>query len=581
MSPQGHHWQKQPSWRILDTQFGAGDIFLDTWHTWREDADRPRLLHYVALCEQPSSATELTKYFANHPELAPLGVQLSRHWFGLMPGFHRFLLEQGQVVLTLCIGEPLSMLRAQQFEADAIELALPDIGKNVQPWFLKALTQCCRRGTRLVVRHWATDYGNELSNALSQCGFKINPEVPGIGLFDPAWQLKKTRPTTLTLPLPIQRCAVIGAGLAGASVAASLVRRGWQVTVLDQAEAPAAGASGLPVGLVVPHVSSDDCTLSRLSRAGVRLMLQQVGELLKENQDWAPSGVFERQIGGTPKLPSNWPAAGGQWSMQGHPEGHLDLGCGLWHPKGAWIKPAALVNAWLNQPGVTFQGNARVADVCRQGNTWVLSDAQGELLCEAECVVFSNASGAFDLLQKMKHPALDTQGSEPHLPSKQGMLGLLSWALHAESEKTGFTPFPVNGSGSIVTGIPTENGQAWFMGSSYQPESQPERSDQENHLRNLDHLEQLLPPVAQNLNEAFQTGALQAWKGTRCIVADRLPVVGPLDATDQPGWWICAGLGSRGLSFSVLCAELLAARMGAEPWPVEAKLARSLEALRA
>jgi tRNA 5-methylaminomethyl-2-thiouridine biosynthesis bifunctional protein len=34
------------------------------------------------------------------------------------------------------------------------------------------------------------------------------------------------------------------------------------------------------------------------------------------------------------------------------------------------------------------------------------------------------------------------------------------------------------------------------------------------------------------------------------------------------------------LSFSVLCAELLAARMGAEPLPVEASLARFLQALR-
>jgi tRNA 5-methylaminomethyl-2-thiouridine biosynthesis bifunctional protein len=64
-------------------------------------------------------------------------------------------------------------------------------------------------------------------------------------------------------------------------------------------------------------------------------------------------------------------------------------------------------------------------------------------------------------------------------------------------------------------------------------------------------------------------------------MADRLPVVGPLDGGNQPGLWICAGMGSRGLSFSVLCAELLAARMGAEPLPLESQLAKALEALRA
>jgi tRNA 5-methylaminomethyl-2-thiouridine biosynthesis bifunctional protein len=39
-------------------------------------------------------------------------------------------------------------------------------------------------------------------------------------------------------------------------------------------------------------------------------------------------------------------------------------------------------------------------------------------------------------------------------------------------------------------------------------------------------------------------------------------------------------MGSRGLSFSALCAELLAARMGGEPLPVEAKLADALDGMR-
>ncbi|MEY3144732.1 MAG: hypothetical protein RL342_403, partial [Pseudomonadota bacterium] len=39
-------------------------------------------------------------------------------------------------------------------------------------------------------------------------------------------------------------------------------------------------------------------------------------------------------------------------------------------------------------------------------------------------------------------------------------------------------------------------------------------------------------------------------------------------------------MGSRGLMFSVLCAELLAAMWGGEPLPVEARLASQLEALR-
>ena len=47
----------------------------------------------------------------------------------------------------------------------------------------------------------------------------------------------------------------------------------------------------------------------------------------------------------------------------------------------------------------------------------------------------------------------------------------------------------------------------------------------------------------------------------------------PLHPLARPATWI-------GLSFAVLCAELLAARMGAEPLPVEANLAKALHALR-
>jgi tRNA 5-methylaminomethyl-2-thiouridine biosynthesis bifunctional protein len=90
----------------------------------------------------------------------------------------------------------------------------------------------------------------------------------------------------------------------------------------------------------------------------------------------------------------------------------------------------------------------------------------------------------------------------------------------------------------------------------------------------------MLPELAAALQAHFASGELKHWKNTRCVTTDRLPAVGPLETSDAPGLWICTGLGSRGLSFSVLCAELLAARWGAEPWPVEASLARSLDALR-
>lgn len=554
------------------------------------------MLHYVALCDAPCTAQDLRHVALNQSQYAGLADTLSQRWFGLLPGFHRFLLNGGQVVLTLCVGERLSLLRAQQFQADAVELALPRCNAAELTWCLKALARCCRRGTTFTTLPMDANDQSTLQVALRQSGFRVETVVVPTnqpdrrslaGQFDPPWVLQNTRQNVATTALSVGRCAVIGAGLAGASVAAALARRGWQVQVLDQADAPAAGASGLPVGLVVPHVSSDDCALSKLSRAGVRLMLQQAGDLLELNRDWAPSGVLERQIGGTPQCPATWPPAGQAWfDSFDKPDGSDALGEGIWHHQGAWIKPAALVKAWLKQPGIGLRTHAKVVNLCQLKDGWSLLDDVGQVLCHADCVVFANAAGAFDLLHKIKHTTHYLQGLEPHLPKTQGMRGMLNWGWHdafANAASPAFSAFPVNGSGSMMPYIPMQNeqgGAAWFMGSSYQPDTQPERGDLANQALNFEHLQLLLPQLAAQLAPQFASHELHCWKGTRCVTQDRMPAVGPLTHAAQPSLWLCAGMGSRGLSFSVLCAELLAARLCGEPWPVEARLARLLDALR-
>ncbi|MFT4267896.1 MAG: FAD-dependent cmnm(5)s(2)U34 oxidoreductase, partial [Xenophilus sp.] len=68
-----------------------------------------------------------------------------------------------------------------------------------------------------------------------------------------------------------------------------------------------------------------------------------------------------------------------------------------------------------------------------------------------------------------------------------------------------------------------------------------------------------------------------------CAAHDRRPLVGPLPGLPAPagsGLWVCTALGSRGLSFAALCAELLAARWHGEPLPVAAALARGLDTAR-
>ena len=561
-------WAGQSAWRCLDTGFGSGQQFFNTWDAWRQDDRRPRILHYVGLSAEAPKPEAIRQAAASQPGLNGLVASLLHQSEALRPGFHRLSLEGGHLLLTLCIGELAKLLRQQRFHADSLLLDADPLlelsDSRWDLWRVKALARLARRGAGLTLRsHTAT----LLRPVLQQCGFVLPDKVASEPVavvraeFQPAWVLKNSRHHAIESAVPITRCVVVGAGLAGASVAAALASRGWQVSVLDKAATPAQGASGLPAGLVVPHVSVDDCSLSRLSRSGVQMVLQQAQALLRSGADWDSTGVLQRFPGGEGGAPEALP---------------------LWHTQAGWVKPAALVRAWLAQPGVRFLGDCTVASLKRQDGLWRVIGDDGRVIAVAERVVLANAHGVLPLLAACGNT--DT-GWTPGTtwPILRSVHGQVTWALHADSPPAALAAlpaFPVNGAGSLLPRVPLKEGMAWLAGATYQPDDEPEPGTQSHDAANLKRLARLLPDLAAPLATMVGAGELQAWRGSRCVSADRLPLLGPLtDGADQ-GLWLCAAMGSRGLSLAVLCAEMLAARWGAEPLPVEAALARSLDADR-
>lgn len=572
-------WSGQPQWTVLETGFGLGLNFLVTWAAWKADPDRPRLLHFVSTEAFPASAADVLRSAQTHPELVPFAEQLQTQLWGLLPGFHRLVFEGGRVLLTLCIGDAKAMLREQSFEADSVYLDGFSPQRNPDIWDLhtfKAVARCCRRGTRIAT--WTI--ARSVRDALAQCGFVVK-KVPGIppkrdnlrGEFNPAWEPKKAQPSPQR-QTP-SSCVVIGAGLAGAAVAASLARRGWQVLVLDAAEEPAAGASGLPAGLLAPHVSPDDNPLSRLSRHGIRATLQQAEAELPAG-DWGRTGVLEHEVEHPRKRPEAWQAewadAAGDWSR---PADAAQLAqCGLpadapalWHARAGWVRPAALVDAWLAVPGVQSQGRSTVSRLSHAAGQWQVLDAQGRELARAELVVLAAGFASRAL-------AADTDGGAGEL-ALQAIRGQVSWGRHEPGTAGAMPAFPVNGHGSLAPAVPLPSeagGLAWVMGSSFERDNARPETRPEDDQHNFSRLQALLPRAAQALASQFEAGQVQSWAGVRCATPSRLPALGPL----APGLWVCSGMGSRGLTFAALCGELLAAKLQAEPLPMEQRLADAL-----
>jgi tRNA 5-methylaminomethyl-2-thiouridine biosynthesis bifunctional protein len=140
---------------------------------------------------------------------------------------------------------------------------------------------------------------------------------------------------------------------------------------------------------------------------------------------------------------------------------------------------------------------------------------------------------------------------------------------------------PVNGDGHLIADVPGPDGPAWFVGATFDRDSTDATPRSADTAFNRERLARLLPAAAARLDDQFATGATGTWSGVRCASADRRPLVGPLAPGSADGAWLCTALGSRGLSFAALCAELLAAQWHGEPLPLPAKLAAALGTQRA
>jgi tRNA 5-methylaminomethyl-2-thiouridine biosynthesis bifunctional protein len=561
-------WAGQAQWRILETGFGLGLNFLATWHAWRSDALRPRLLHFASVEAWPVAADDLLRSVAEHPELQPLAAELAQRWQGLVPGFHRLAFEGGRVLLTLCVGDVAPMLREQAFRADSVFLDGFSPERNPQMWaldVLKAVTRLCRRGTRLAT--WTV--AGQVRRDLQACGFEVEkreglpPKRECLAArYAPAWAVKGL---VEAAPVVASGCLVIGAGLSGAAVAASLARRGWSVQVVDAAAHPASGASALPAGLLAPHQSPDDNRLSRLSRAGVRVTLQEAQQRLAPGLEWERTGALEWRGDDARPLPALGEALA-VWSRQASDAQKAAARLApaqqaWWHEYAAWIEPAALVRSWLRTPGVRFVGGVRVHALVREGGRWVARDANGDALASAPLVVVAAALGSGPLLS----------GRIPLHPVR----GQVTWAPHGED--AGVLPsFPINGQGHFLPNVPLVDRGAWITGSSYGRGNADASVRGEDTAANLQRVRELLPGAVAAIDGAAARGELRAWAGVRCASSDRRPVLGEIDE----GLWVSTAMGSRGLTFAGLCAELLAARLHGEPWPVEARLVQSLDAAR-
>ncbi|MEW5770486.1 MAG: bifunctional tRNA (5-methylaminomethyl-2-thiouridine)(34)-methyltransferase MnmD/FAD-dependent 5-carboxymethylaminomethyl-2-thiouridine(34) oxidoreductase MnmC [Pseudomonadota bacterium] len=577
-------WGGQQRFTILENGFGTGLNFLATWAAWQADPQACERLHYLAVEKHPFRPADLARLHAAWPEFAALAAQLRDRWPVLTPGFHRLEFARGRVVLTLMLGDTETCLGRLRAEVDAFYLDGFDPKKNPDMWSVGVFQRMARLAApTATLATWCV--ARDVRDALAAAGF-VTEKRPGfahkremlVGRPAPGHAPPATTPSS-----DARHALILGGGIAGCALAQRLAARGWRVDLLERHTALAQEGSGNRAGIVRPLLSRDDNIGSRLNRAcflharrawmdleaagfasrrGLDGVLQIARDAAHEDEqramvaagDYPPDYVrfLERQAAGD--LLGQATAFGG-W----------------WFPQGGWASPPSLCQAMADAAGPALRlhlGQA-VGRVQWTGETWRALDKDGACLAEAPVAILASGAQARALDVSQALPIKAVRGQVSHLPA--GSLPPFAHALCCEGY---FTP--------ALDGV-------HCLGASYAYDAGTELRAEE-HAGNLLRLARILPGAGQ----AFDAAALDGRVGFRAATPDRLPLVGALpdphagmprdirlrEVPRLPGLYGLLGLGSRGLVWATLAAELLASQLDGDPLPLEGDLVDAVDPAR-
>ncbi len=566
-------WRGRERFTVCETGFGLGLTFLALWRAWRDDPQRCGRLHVVSVEAHPFAREDLAQLLATQapPGWQDMASQLLAAWPPLLPGLHRLDLDGGRVTLTLAFGLAERVVPQLRLAADAFFLDGFSPARNPEMWsesLMKGLAKLAAPGATAAT--WAS--AGAVRRALQAAGFEVEKR-PGFGgkrhmtvaRFSPRF----ARPGAARVPpAPAARHAVVvGAGVAGSGVAHALALRGWRVTVLDAAAGLAPAGTGHVAAALTPVLAKDDAPRARLTRAGA----------LRAAARWAPwmDGHIVDRCGTVQQAKSDGQVAGMHAMLEvlGFPaewvrpvtqeEASALAGCrtsrgGVFFPGGLRVRPHALCQALLASPGIELRAGRAARIAPRLGGGWQVVDAGGAVLAEGGVVVLANAGDAPRLLA-------DSGWAGPgradcRFFQQKRIAGQIT-LLPAD---TGQPRCVVAGDGYV---LPPVDGYR-VVGSTYVHDAEEAAATQAGHALNLDRLARLLPELAARV----EPGAIRGWAGWRAVLPGRLPVIGELP--DAPGLWVAAGYASRGLSWSALAGDIVAASLEGEPMPLEGDLLR-------
>ncbi len=595
---------------VAETGFGTGLNFLVTWEAFRQfkqrNPDSPlQQLFFISTEKYPIQPKDLRQALSKWPELTELSQQLIEHYPFNIEGCHRLSFDQGAITLDLWLGD--SQIQLPQISCppeglvDCWFLDGFAPSKNPDMWSPALYLQMARLARTNATFATFTAAG-QVKRGLREVGFTVEKRKGFgrkrdmlAGFLGDAKQQRVNNKVYYRQPATSEKMpyqvAIVGAGLAGANLAFALTRKGVQVTLVEQADRPATGASGNPQGGFYPQLNAEFNIASQIQALAFEFASHRYRQLVTQGHSFAHQWCGVLQLAFNQKVAirqqklvknSIWPAELVEQldAMQSSKIANIDLPYPSLHiPLGGWINPPELVDALI--AAATQTGRLKlVTDLpvvgLERSKNWQLQHANGTY-SEHPIVILATGAQTAAFAPVSELPFRLVRGQVEAIPSQPPLQDLTTVICHKGYITPEFQGHHALGSTYIKDDLSCE----------YR-----ELEQAQNLQMNAKALENCDWPNQLNINGTGRAAI-------RCSSPDHLPFCGAVPdfdkqrvqyqtlykalpretyefPKDNENLFILTGLGSRGLTTAPLMAEILASQITRQPLPFSHTLLNAL-----
>jgi len=585
-------WSEGENFVIAELGFGSGLNCILTIREWLKHCDscaEKKILHYVAIEKYPLSAEAIAELMARYPELKPFCDELLDHYPAAVETTHVRLLFDNRVCIHFKFMDVNDALKDAQLNVDAWFLDGFSPAKNPDMWSQSLFERIAENSNTAATCSTYTAAGFVKRN-LQAAGFVVN-KVSGFGrkremlvAVLPVEQSTSQRRQSFNFKdkpwfespqkksVALKQVTIIGAGIAGLSLAYALIQRGWQVTIIDKDGNEQKQSSSNPAPIIYPRLSVDNDVDTEFFIAAYCHVLHIFNSLQKKSSQkfWFDDGLLQiidekriTQIINKFHLNENFVCV----DEAAEPVSAMKPGEVMVNYASAGVVlPAVLCDVLKNECGEKLTVvEAEVDNINYEGNTWQCLH-RFRVINESEVLIIANGTKVNDLLKASRLPVEIIRGQ---------VVTLDATAASCRIQKT------LNADVHITPAI---NGKH-YLGATYVKGCIRNDVCQQDNRELIESLDKVYPGV-------FKASDYQdAWVGFRTVSKDRVPVVGAMPdeaffknnyadichgntrktypaAHYLPGLYISAAHGSRGFTSSFISAEIVLAQLEGSPLPV-------------